>query len=413
MTTDRLFEDAENDLDRVVQHVLGPLTAEQQRVIDVVANAYFRSDGEWPTYQFVEAAFDADRLDARSVIGSMPTVGGGGIRYGALNSITRIGSLRPEERVELTLLGLHHCSGPLRSLAEVLIRDTFRVLAMFVNARRTFRPAPTELTTSELTSEQVLAALSQRPGTGQPRAGQLYRLMENEPAFYVAGRSAVDAERSSWTWNVDRQMLAYDGVDDIESYVRRIAVEYAPRPRTANRVLTSPRSLPAALDYLDVVWRLVHGRDSHLVRLPSAERTMALGFAVGTREEFLERTSTVGDLLKNLAVPPGGDQKGGHPIARLGAYLGWRLPPESHDRIDTAIMMLDHLRIVRNAGGHAEAETEALAAFRAIGIVYPVLDWGAAWDAVRTYAVEALDALREELTVPTDEDDGNGPDAEP
>ena len=54
--------------------------------------------------------------------------------------------------------------------------------------------------------------------------------------------------------------------------------------------------------------------------------------------------------------------------------------------------MLDYIRVVRDAGSHAEAEPEALSAYRAIGIAYPVLDWPGVWEAVRTHTVEALDA---------------------
>jgi hypothetical protein len=385
-----------SDLDLAVQGVLKPLADEQQRIVNLVSDTFFKFDAKWPTFQFVEAAFDAERLDAKSVIASFPTVGGGGIRYGAVASIAWAGNLRPEQPIELTALGLSHYSGTFKSQTEALVRDLFRVLAMFIERRRTFRPSPTELTNLTLTSEQVLTGLRDSVD-GLPSASQLYRLMEHEPAFYVGGRGAPDSEASSWYWNVDRQVLAYEGVRDVPEYVRRIAVEYAVPPLTRNQVLVSPRSLPSALDYLDTVWRLAHGREVHLVRLPSAERTMALGYEAGTREEFLERTSTLGDLLKSLVVPRGGEQRGGHSVERLGAYLRSKLPPESHERVANAIAMLNHIRVVRNAGSHAEAEPEALTAYRAMGIEYPVLNWGNAWDAVRIHAVGAFDALREEL----------------
>jgi hypothetical protein len=60
---------------------------------------------------------------------------------------------------------------------------------------------------------------------------------------------------------------------------------------------------------------------------------------------------------------------------------------------------------MRDAGSHAEAEPEALSAYRAIGIAYPVLDWPGAWEAVRTHVVEALDAVREELTAAAEQND--------
>jgi hypothetical protein len=395
MTSENGATDRPSDVDLAVQGVLKPLADEQQRIVDLVTDTFFKLDATWPNFQFVEAAFDAERLDAKSVIASFPTVGGGGIRYGAVASIAWAGNLGPEQPIALTALGLSHYSGGFKWQTEALVQDLFRVLAMFIERRRTFRPSPTELTNLTLTSEQVLTGL-RNSVDDLPSATQLYRLMEHEPAFYVAGRTP-DSEASSWHWNVDRQVLAYEGVRDVPEYVRRIAVEYADPPLTRNEVLVSPRSLPAALDYLDTVWRLVHGRDVHLTRLPSAERTMALGYEVGTREEFLERTSTLGDLLKNLVVPRGGEQRGGHPVERLAAYLRWKLPPESHERVAIAIAMLNHIRVVRNAGSHAEAEPEALTAYRAMGIEYPVFNWGSAWDAIRMHAVGAFDALREEL----------------
>lgn len=60
--------------------------------------------------------------------------------------------------------------------------------------------------------------------------------------------------------------------------------------------------------------------------------------------------------------------------------------------------MLSHVVTVRNASGHAEAEVDAVDAFRALDVDYPVLDWGSAWDAIRSHTIEALDALREELS---------------
>lgn len=153
----------------------------------------------------------------------------------------------------------------------------------------------------------------------------------------------------------------------------------------------------------------MHGRNVHLVRLPGAERTMLLGHGVSTREEFLERLSTLGDVLRNLAVPPGGNQKGGHALERLNAYLRWKMPPEMPEGIAPALQMLDHIRFIRNAGTHTEAESEALAAYKAIGLGYPLTDWSNTWDTVRDYTVEALDMLREEVSQLADAEGDPGP----
>ena len=105
---------------------------------------------------------------------------------------------------------------------------------------RSFRPSPTELTNLTLTSEQVLAGLN-RPAMSLPSAAQLYRLMEHGPAFFVAGRGAADSQVSSWHWSVDRQVLAYDGVEDVPEYARRIVVEYAEPSRRVPGPALSPQ----------------------------------------------------------------------------------------------------------------------------------------------------------------------------
>jgi hypothetical protein len=101
--------------------------------------------------------------------------------------------------------------------------------------------------------------------------------------------------------------------------------------------------------------------------------------------------------LKNLNVPMGGDQRGGHALARLRAYLLATLPPESRPRAAEALERLDLVRRVRNGGSHAEAEPDAVLAYRSLEVVLPIRDWRTAWEAVRSGTIEALDALRDEI----------------
>lgn len=91
------------------------------------------------------------------------------------------------------------------------------------------------------------------------------------------------------------------------------------------------------------------------------------------------------------------NQQGGHALGRLRAYLLATLAPESGPRVAEALDRLDLVRRIRNGGGHAEAEPDALLAYRSLGIIPPIRDWSAAWEAVRAATIEAIDALREEV----------------
>lgn len=231
-----------------------------------------------------------------------------------------------------------------------------------------------------------------------PTAAVLAGLVETEPPL-VACLGGSGNNGNTWNWTVTRgSLLEFDGIGlDFDEYVRRFVAKYHMPRRVEHSVVVSPLTLPAALGYLDTVWRVMEGRDSHLVALPSPERAASLAFDAGTRAEFLERIGALGDVLKWLKVPAGGDQKGGHPLERLRAYLAWKLPAESHERVNAAVDQLVDVTDIRNGGHHAEAEPAALRAYQALGIPFPITDPGGAWEAVRAATVSALDAIREEV----------------
>jgi len=237
------------------------------------------------------------------------------------------------------------------------------------------------------------------PPQNLPSAQVLDSFVQAEPPFSTAlAGSGVDVS-GICTWTIQRQLLHYADVGlDLPEYVRRIVSNFfQPAALSRARVVSSPLSLPASLGYLDTAWRIAIATKEHLVVVSSPERTATLAFDAGTREEYLERISALGDILKSLNVPAGGAQKGGHALERLGAYLTAKLPAESHSRVADALDRLDQVRHIRNGGGHAEAEPAALRAYRSLGIEVPITDWGGAWNILRQLTIEALDALRDEL----------------
>lgn len=389
--------DTSLELEGVVAQLLAPLTPEQQFIVNLVADAFFKSGQTWPKYQYVEALLDRERLDARSVLATFP-VAGTSMNYAAFRCTPWAGSLNDDTQVELTLLGLNHYQGAFKAHADLLVRDGLRLLQLFIDARRSFVPPPTEVQHLQLTSEEVLARLRPEAPHELPTPAVLAGLIQTEPPLSAClGGSSNDGK--TWSWIVSRgSLLDFDGVgSDLDEYVRRIVAKYHVVHRVEQQVVASPLSLPAALGYLDTTWRVMEGREVHLVALPSPERAASLAFDAGTRAEYLERIGALGDVLKWLRIPAGGNQKGGHPLERLRAYLLWKLPAESHERINAALDQLVAVTDIRNGGLHADAEPAALRAYQALGIAFPITDPGSAWDAVRNATIRALDAIREEV----------------
>ncbi len=383
-------------VDTVANELFAPLTRDQQLAVNLTAEAFFQSGRRWPTFQFVEQHLEQAGLDAKAVLGSFP-VAGTAVRYAAFRSSPTAGSLTDDQPVDLTVLGLHHYKGPLFLEAQALIKDALLLVQVFVDARRNFMPPPTEVKQLQVTSDEVLAAVNQarRSPFQLPTPAVLAGLHKTEPPLYASmGGSSTE---TMVIWTIWRSLRDFDGVTDVDDYVRRIVAKYHTPRAPQQPVLAAPLSLPSSLGYLDTAWRVMAGRDVHLIVLPSPERAASLAFDAGTSGEYLERLGALADVLKWIQVPPGGNQQGGHPLRKLRAYLEWKLPKESHSRVSDALDQLKYVNNIRNGGLHAEAEPLALQGYKALGIAYPITDPRAAWDAIRTATVQALDALRDEI----------------
>ncbi len=387
-------DDSTDWVDTIVDELFAPLKADQQLAVDLTADAFFTNDQRWPTFQYVELRLEENGHDAKAVIGSFP-IAGTSARYAAFRSTKHAGSLNDDNPVELTLLGFHHYKGPFALNAEVLIRDALLFLQIFVDARRTFRPPATEVKQLQVTSNDALEKLAQARHSPYPlpKPAVLANFVQVEPPLAASAGGSSDGTK--WIWNIWHTLLDFDGVADIEDYVRRIVARFHVPRAAAVPVLTSPLSLPTSLGYLDTAWRVMEGRESQLVFLPSPERAASLAFDVATREEYLDRLSALGDVLKSINVPPG--VSGKTPLTRLRAYLEGKLPRESHERLGDAFDRLWHVTNIRNGGTHAESEPLALEGYKVLGITYPVTSPGEAWNGIRIATIQAIDIIREEI----------------
>lgn len=88
--------------------LLAPLSEEQQRLVDRVAEAFLRSGYQWPFYSYLEWVYDAEGDDAWVILQSFPQLGRFG--YGPVWWVRGSPNVRPgpEAEVALTILGMSH-----------------------------------------------------------------------------------------------------------------------------------------------------------------------------------------------------------------------------------------------------------------------------------------------------------------
>ena len=315
-----------------VSILLAKLTPPQQALVDVVCETFVREDYRWPIYQYVEWRLEREGHEMRQVVASLPVLGAPPQTYGVLGATTPLLSAHDGVEVPASALGFSHWavrsgSGP-QIATEVL-----RTIGYFAAERELWQPLAFEVTQLEVLSDDVLQYLHMsRRGSfphgqwlSKPEFGRaLLKILPQEPG--VGGGFATLAEDlTRWNWFVNGSIRHYAGLASMADYLTRMAATLAvPRSHPA-KVLASPLDLPGSLSYLDTGWRLLHeGR--HLIALNSPERAATLSYDVASREEFFDRISALFDVMKHFNVPKGGDQTGGFAIAKLRAYLAWKLP---------------------------------------------------------------------------------------
>lgn len=384
--------DDAHDVDRL----LTPLTERQSRMIGLIATTFVEEAGQWPVFDYLEAEFDRDDIDAAAVLASLPRDVSGQYAAAWWPRTSSNDRPLPDARVALTVLGIHH-SGKIVDGTANLADAFFAVLSYMIDCRRSAPRSRVSPTTVKISSDEVLATLAERGFSfeGLP-ARFLYDLMEHEPGTWGAGGSASD---DGWTRNVPRTVLRFAGVQAMNQYLERTLALLAPYAPRARPVTPSPFGLVATIDYLDTVWRLVNGHD-HLFRLHSAQKTAQLANPVGDVDEFESRLSGLAEILRSAQVPKSGvrrkERDRDRVLVSFETYLVGLLPG-SQTRIKRSITTLQNVLDVRDAAQHSAAGMRAQAAFEALGVAYPPAAWALAWEVVVARTIEALTALREEI----------------
>jgi hypothetical protein len=371
----------------------------QLRILEFIAEGFVQYR-EWPVFDYVAGHFEAEGISVWNELRSLPIHPQG---YYAVALPTNR-EPDPGGRIALTMLGLFQAEVMGRAQTHLDRPFLFALVTLAAIRRDTPRSynAPRSF---KITSAELLERLAGAPDRELTPQG-LRDLFEREPPFWGSGFQ-VDGE-GDWEMTISPAVLRFYGVKDIRDYLRRV-VEMLTLPAfEAVPAAPSPLGLVAAVDYLDTVWRLAHDKAPHLFNLHSAQATAQLAFDANTPAEFESRMSALGDILRSCKVPKtdvpaAGEGQGAKsnkgrdkPLTPLERHLV-ALLPESSGRIEAAIGTLGNVIDVRDGGQHSGARGKGAVALAALGVGYPPRSWPDAWNTISAKAIEALDAIREEL----------------
>jgi hypothetical protein len=376
--------------------LLEPLTHPQQRLIDVVGDYYAANPGEWPIYDFVAGTLEREKLDAVKILVSFPRI----VRY-AYSAVVQTwgpgGMPDADQAVALTVVGMHHSAGlrkfpPSFSIPAFSLVDAFiELLGLLARTRQNIEPSPTTPRRLEMTHMQVIEGLQPKYRFDQLPITLLCDLIKNEP---LQANVTLPADMK-WTINLPNQLIEFEDVSDLGDYLRRLEGDPTPA-RLPEPVLRSPLDLVTAMQYLNTTWRLAYERP--LFQFDDAEQIAKLAHDVNTADEFESRMTGLSVVLRSAlkALPFVKGKR--EPLVSLGAFLLGKLGSASEVRIKRSIRTLEDVLAVRDAGHHPGAGDRAARALNDLGIGVAITDWNVAWTTIRVRTIEALDAIREEIS---------------
>jgi hypothetical protein len=265
--------------------------------------------------------------------------------------------------------------------------ETIRVLG---ECRRSYEPDPYDASVpsvawSSLKTDPRLATWLTRVAADDV----LRSVLEHEAPTWSIVSPSVDG---SWEVRLYRRLTGFDRATSIDTYLELLPVLLGVEQPSPAAATPSPFSLPAALDYFDVVWQL-RFTEKPLIQLPGAERTAFLATPAGSSEELASRLGALSEILRALQVPstPGVD---GHGVKRLRAWLESRIAPDDIEPVARALDRLGAVAQLRNGMTHSAPSVPFPEACAALGVGWPILDPGRAWTEVQARCIEALETMR-------------------
>jgi hypothetical protein len=361
-------------------------TPPQQLMLDSIGSVFLTDEHDrWPSWAYLEEVMERDGFNAEAVLASMPRESTH--NYGWVWPM-RASAPSGQDQVGLTIAGLKHID-----MATVFVRG----LSVLIGAMGTIRAGvhldPFTNQRPRTSVGEIVQVLHQERRRLVSSMATLLPFLTKEPATWNC--EVVDRSSDDWIIELSPVVRRFAGVNDVDGYLERLATLLASRPLDEGAPeWTSPFTLPAAIDYLDAVWRLKFS--ASLVVPPGIERSARLAFDIATIEEADSALSALAEVIKCLQVP-GVPGVGGHPLQRLGAFLSDHVGVEAMPRVEEAVGILNAARCMRASAQHVGAQPEMIAALGLLGLPYPVANWPLAWMKVQSAVAYACDTIRQEV----------------
>jgi hypothetical protein len=107
--------------------------------------------------------------------------------------------------------------------------------------------------------------------------------------------------------------------------------------------------------------------------------------------------SRQGDAGLDPVATRRGAKKRERPLIRLETHLATKLGATFQDVIREQVGVLEQIFFVPEAGQHSAAGRRGAAAMIDLGAGFPPPDWTTAWETIERRAIDALNAIREDL----------------
>jgi hypothetical protein len=367
----------------------------QQFMLETIWNGFKRRRA-WPTLDFVDREIDEKfHVTFLEVARGCPRVqiDFNPIGYGwVFAEAQTLESAQRDTAVGLTLAGMAHVGGA--SAYEDLI---LQILKYFVLSESNVEPDPASVvsaTVNQLELQELTGDITKGTNTDVASfSGVLQSLMYREPAFWHSNPWAYSDGKSV---ELSPVLRLYRGTETVGDYVDRVMAQ-APQMAVGEPLHESSLSLPDAIDFLNIKWRLKHG----FLLFADGDNTTSsqLALQCGSREEFMSRCSALWSLLDKAHLP---DNKKAM-LHDLKVFLiGDGGEEARNSQIAEACDVLRSVGKLRAAQQHpgTDAWKDQELAARVMGFSWPPSDWGVAWSTIQRRCVWALSLLRDEVGEP-------------
>ncbi|SEO01066.1 hypothetical protein [Actinacidiphila rubida] len=191
-----------------------PLSPDQQRLLEVMSDAFLR-DNEWPTWDFVRRTLRREKINAASVLTSLPKLGAQGNIGSTYGLVQHDRVFLPDEsRPNLTVAaGLH-----LPRFSASVSSPFLLVLGVMVEMEHNAPISSSTVTEVRISPNAVRHAL---PSISDTFMSWLPDLLAHEPATWGGGFRGGSAD-GGWSRGIRPEIADYADVRDLQAYVSQI-----------------------------------------------------------------------------------------------------------------------------------------------------------------------------------------------